>query len=233
MFGPDGMLYLGFGDGGSQNDPNGNGQSFNRLLGKLLRIDLNGRDVNNAYSIPERNLVAPNARGEIWAYGLRNPWRFSFDACNGDLYWATSGRTHRKRSTICRQYRGRHELRLENHGGPRSADPERPAVRARPLGFTLPVDAYPRDIGTSVTGGYVYRGSDVPGCGAHTSTRTTTARASFASESRAARPWTKSRSRISWGKDVDNISSFGQDNAGEVYVATLTPGAVYRIAAAQ
>ena len=90
-FGPDGYLYLAFGDGGSADDPQQNGQNTQVLLGKLLRLDVSGP---GAYSIPSDNpFVAGGGRAEIWAYGLRNPWRFSFDPVGGDLWIGTSART--------------------------------------------------------------------------------------------------------------------------------------------
>src|SRR6187431_1382598 len=86
VFGPDGFLYIGLGDGGSQGDPNGNGQNKNALLGKILRLDVSGG--GETYAVPPSNPFAgqAGARGEVWAYGFRNPWRFTFDRATGDLY---------------------------------------------------------------------------------------------------------------------------------------------------
>lgn len=96
-FGPDGHLYIAFGDGGSAGDPEGNGQDLGTLLGKIVRIDPRG----DPYEIPEDNPFAGRrgARGEIWAYGLRNPWRFSFDRGTGDLWIGDVARTRGRRST--------------------------------------------------------------------------------------------------------------------------------------
>ncbi len=233
-FGPDGMLYFGYGDGGSQNDPDGNGQALDTLFAKILRLDPTGRAVNNAYSIPEGNLVAQDARGEIWAYGLRNPWRFSFDACNGDLYIGDVGQTAQEEI----DYLPASTPAGTNFGwrimeGP-NCRPGEAGCQGTPAGLTLPVDAYGRGVGTSVTGGYVYRGSDVPGLrGTYIYADYNSARFfRFRIQNGQAVDKVEITDQFA-GQGIDNISSFGQDNAGEMYVTTLTPGAVYRIVAAQ
>ena len=116
-FGPDGMLYVALGDGGSAGDPQGNGQRLDTLLGKLLRLDVGEPGV---YRVPPDNpfVGVSGARAEIWAYGLRNPWRFSFDRVAGDLYIADVGQNsfeeidYRRGLVV-----GRRKLRLEGHGG--------------------------------------------------------------------------------------------------------------------
>jgi glucose/arabinose dehydrogenase len=237
-FGADGLLYLALGDGGGANDQHGligNGQALDTLLGKLLRIDVDARDAG-AYGIPPGNLgdvTGLAALPEIWAYGLRNPWRFGFDPCNGDLYIGDVGQNTQEEidylpggaaagtnfgwrimeGSVCRPGEG----------------------LCNTAGLTLPVDTYPRTVGASVTGGYVYRGAAIPGLRGHYLYADFVSGRSF-------------RFRIEAGSAVDrqeisaelrpasdvfgNIASFGQDNSGELYVAAFTPGAVYRVIAA-
>jgi glucose/arabinose dehydrogenase len=247
-FGPDKMLYLGFGDGGGGGDAHGNpgnGQSLNTLLAKILRIDPLGRAVNNAYSVPSGNLsevMGQQALPEIWAYGLRNPWRFSFDACNGDLYIADVGQNTLEEIDFLPAAADRTIAAGANFGwrlmeGPncRPGDTTCNAQTQGQMGLTQPVDSYARTVGTSVTGGYVYRGSNVPGLrGNYIYADYNSARFfRFRVENGqiADRVEITDQMRPATG-NVDNISSFGTDNAGEMYVAQLTPGAVYRVVAA-
>ena len=157
QFGPEGYLYIGMGDGGSAGDPLGNGQSLQTLLGKILRIDV---DSSEPYAIPPENPFA-NDGGlwEIWVYGLRNPWRFSFDKLNGDMYIGDVGQdgweeidylpagTPGGGNLGWNYYEGAHPYR----GSPPSG-----------LDPIMPVAEYGRDLGNSITGGYVYRGADLP-----------------------------------------------------------------------
>jgi len=247
-FGPDKMLYLGFGDGGGGGDAHGNpgnGQSLNTLLAKILRIDPLGRAVNNAYSVPAGNLaevMGQQALPEIWAYGLRNPWRFSFDACNGDLYIADVGQNTLEEIDFLPAAADRRIAAGTNFGwrlmeGPncRPNDANCNAQTQAQMGLTQPVDSYPRTIGTSVTGGYVYRGSNVPGLrGNYIYADYNSARFfRFRIENGQAadRVEITDQMRPATG-NIDNIASFGTDNAGEMYVAAFAPGAVYRVVAA-
>lgn len=156
-FGPDGMLYIGLGDGGGGGDPHDYGQSLGTLLGKLLRIDPSGGD---PYAIPEDNPFVGDeqARGEIWAYGLRNPWRFSFDAETGDLWIGDVGQNRVEEI----DYAPGSSTGGENYGwgrmeGSEVFDGEEPA------NHVPPVHEYGRDgLGCSVTGGFVYRGTAIP-----------------------------------------------------------------------
>jgi glucose/arabinose dehydrogenase len=248
-FAPDKMLYFGLGDGGGQNDQHGNpgnGQALNTLLGKVVRIDPLGRGVNNAYSNPPGNLAevtGQQASPEIWASGLRNPWRFSFDACNGDLYLGDVGQNTLEEIDFLPADANRTVAAGANFGwrlmeGPncRPGDANCSAQTPSQMGLTQPVDSYARAIGQSVTGGYVYRGSAVPGL------RGTYIYADYASArffrfriqngAIADRVEITNQMRPATGA-IDNIASFGTDNAGEMYVAAFTPGAVYRVAAAQ
>jgi len=160
-FGPDGMLYIPFGDGGAANDPHGNGQNLTVLLGKILRIDVDRRDPGKAYAIPPDNPFAGAAgarfgdgvRGEIWAYGVRNPWRMAFDRANGDLWIGDVGQNLWEEIDI-----------IEKGGnyGWNVREGQHPfAVDAKTTGdaFVEPVFEYARHEGKSITGGIVYRGT--------------------------------------------------------------------------
>lgn len=252
-FGPDGMLYFGAGDGGGGNDqgnghaPNiGNGQSLNTLLGKMLRIDPLGRSVNDAYGIPAGNLAevtGQQALPEIWAYGLRNPWRYSFDACTGDLYIGDVGQLAFEEIDFLAASRETRTIAAGVNFGWRLME----GVNCRPgdtncnaqsqAGLVLPVDSYPRDVGTSVTGGYVYRGSDVPGLRGNYIYADYNSARFFRFRMQdgqiAERVEITDEMRPSGGGQFAGISSFGTDNAGEMYVTAFTPGAVYRVAAAE
>lgn len=153
-FGPDGMLYVGLGDGGAANDPHGHGQDRGTLLGNMLRLDVRGA---LPYAVPKDNPFVGQAgvRPEIWAYGLRNPWRYSF-APDGRLVVADVGQNTWEEITIVG--------RGENHGwATREAHVCFPIGKAcAATGMVDPIYAYPRGDGNSVTGGYVYTGSAVP-----------------------------------------------------------------------
>jgi glucose/arabinose dehydrogenase len=242
------MLYLGFGDGGSSNDMGeghaaiGNGQTLTTLLGKILRIDPLGRGVNDAYSIPPGNLAEVTGQAalpEIWAYGLRNPWRFSFDACNGDLYIGDVGQNALEEidyvaasadtRTIAAGLNFGWRIMEGDICGPVATE----CTDQTRASLVLPVDVYGRNVGQSVTGGYVYRGSGVPGL------RGQYIYADYATKHifrfRIQDGQVADRVEITdqivapGGGDVENIASFGTDNAGEVYIAAFEPGAVYRI----
>lgn len=248
-FGPDKMLYLGLGDGGNGDDqfgPIGNGQNLSALLGKILRFDPLGREVNDAYSVPAGNLAAvtgQQALPEIWAYGLRNPWRFSFDACTGDLYIGDVGQRTLEEIDFLAARADRtipaganFGWRLMEGENCRPGDGTCNAQTVTQLGLTQPVDTYGRMIGQSVTGGYVYRGTAVPGLRGHYiyADYQSARFFRFRIENGAAvdRVEITDQMRPSTG-NIGSIASFGTDNSGEMYVATFTPGAVYRVVAAQ
>ncbi|MFF4472169.1 PQQ-dependent sugar dehydrogenase [Streptomyces sp. NPDC001599] len=158
-FGPDGHLYIGLGDGGGGGDPQGNGQKLDTLLGKLLRIDPQGGD---PYAIPEDNPFAddPDARGEIWAYGLRNPWRFSFDAGSGDLLIGDVGQSDWEEI----DWAPASSPGGENYGWSQMEGTHPFRGGTEPANHVPPIHEYDRTgLGCSVTGGYVYRGEAVPG----------------------------------------------------------------------
>jgi glucose/arabinose dehydrogenase len=158
-FGPDGLLYIALGDGGSGNDPDGNGQNLSTMLGKILRIDVDRSEGKKAYGVPPDNPFAKrkNAAGEVWAYGLRNPWRFAFDPGTGRLFAGDVGQ------------RTREEIDIITKGGNYGWNVMEGTIctpgvnpKCKPDGFEPPIFDYPRSEGTTVIGGRVYRGSAIP-----------------------------------------------------------------------
>ena len=156
-FGPDGMLYLGLGDGGSAGDPRGNGQNLGTLLGSIIRINVRDASTAAPYGIPPDNPFAdtPGARGEIWAYGLRNPWRMAFDSA-GRLWVGDVGQQALEEVDVAERGRNYGWNRLE---GTRCFRPSSGCDRE---GTTPPVAEYGRSLGCSVTGGVVYEGPGAP-----------------------------------------------------------------------
>ena len=223
-FGPDGYLYMGIGDGGSGGDPDGHGQSRNDLLGSLLRLDVSGA---TGYSVPADNpfVGTAGARGELWDWGLRNPWRFSFDRSTGDLYIGDVGQSEREEVDVSTAATG--GGKGLNYGwsimeGTRCYN----AGSCDMTGLTLPVLDYTHSDGCSVTGGFVYRGAAIP------------ALAGTYFYSDYCGGWVRSF-RYSGGMATEtgtwdalapggNVPSFGEDGAGELYVLSSS-GGVYRI----
>jgi glucose/arabinose dehydrogenase len=223
-FGPDGYLYVATGDGGSGGDPHGNGQRTDTLLGKILRIDVDSRTGGRPYGIPADNPYASGGgRPEIYSYGLRNPWRFSFDRARGDIWIGDVGQNEIEEI----DHRPRDGARGANFGWSayegRSAYAGAGAVRgARPV---APVAQYTHGQGCSVTGGYVYRGARVPAL------RGRYLYADFCS----GRVWSmragpnpggvrEETRRL--GVSLSNVTSFGEGLRGDVYV--LAGGALHR-----
>lgn len=163
VFGPDGYLYIGFGDGGSGNDPLGNGQNLKSLLGKMLRIDVDHSSEGTPYGIPPDNpfIGKKNAFPEIWAYGLRNPWRYSFDALTGNLYVGDVGQKAREEIDIIQKGKNYGWNIMEGYICTPGVNPN-----CQKNGLELPIFDYGRSEGTTVIGGYVYRGDEIPSlCG--------------------------------------------------------------------
>ena len=219
-FGPDGYLYIGLGDGGSEGDPLLTGQNLRTLLGKMLRIDV---DHGTPYAIPAGN---PFAKGgglpEIWAYGLRNPWRFSFDCLTGDLYIADVGQDAWEEIDFVpagmpggmnfgwSYYEGMHPLKGQ------------PSANAT---FTWPIDEYSHTYGCAVTGGYVYRGAALPEWqGVY-----------FFGDYCSGNIWglIHSNGQIQPAKILfttgARITTFGVDEAGEIYMADYGLGELLRL----
>jgi glucose/arabinose dehydrogenase len=208
-FGPDGFLYMALGDGGGVGDPDGNGQNLHTLLGKILRLDVSG--AGDGYKIPADNpFVGKDARPEIFAYGLRNPWRFSFDTKTGQLWAGDVGQN--------RWEEVERILPGQNYGWNTMEGKHcyKPEANCDGRGLTLPRAEYAHEFGCAVTGGYVYRGSAMPELdGWYVYGDFCTGRV--------------------WGVDIGNdagaaipladtealITSFAQDADGEVYIVTF------------
>jgi glucose/arabinose dehydrogenase len=218
VFGPDDYLYIGLGDGGSGGDPMGNAQSLGTLLGKMLRIDPRPGD-DLPYRIPEDNpFVGADARSEIWAFGLRNPWRYSFDRKTGDLWIADVGQNAREE--VDRQPAD--SGGGENYGWDR-LEGTQPFEGEAPPQAVPPVFEYGRDQGGTVIGGYVYRGRRIPElAGAYVFGDF------FTPELQALRVASGEARVRGLGVEVENLVSFGEDAAGELYAISLS-GSVFRI----
>ncbi len=217
-FGPDGYLYIGMGDGGSGGDPDNNGQNLDSLLGKMLRLDVDNGD---PYAIPEGNpFVSENARGEIWSYGWRNPWRFSFDKGTGDMWVGDVGQEQIEEISFqaAGQSGGNYGWRLME--GLHCYDP---GSDCNDGSLVLPVLEYPHSEGASVTGGYRYRGSAIPELqGIYIYGDFTNGKLWLASEQEGV--WQAAL----WQDSNMNISSFGEDANGELYVVDYN-GAIYQL----
>ncbi len=219
-FGPDGMLYAGLGDGGAAGDPWGNGQSLSTLLGKIIRLDVDGGD---PYAVPADNpfVGRDGVRGEIWAYGLRNPWRFAFDRATGDLYIADVGQNQWEEVNV----QPATSPGGENYGWDiMEASTCFSSGTCDQSSLVLPVAEYDHSQGCSVTGGYVYRGTAQPSLqGAY-----------FYGDYCSGRIWALSQDAAGqWRSDLLldtnlQISSFGETEEGEVLVVDYG-GTVYRL----
>jgi glucose/arabinose dehydrogenase len=222
-FGPDGMLYIASGDGGGRGDPRGNGQNLRTLLGKILRIDVDRAENGQAYAIPEDNPfsdLTDGTRQEIYAYGLRNPWRFSFDAETGELWAADVGQDKIEEINVI--------VSGGNYGW-NIKEGTRCYARSNCADDSLidPVYEYDHSLGQSITGGYVYRGARIPALvGRYVY-------ADFVS----GRVWAL---KLEADGQADNvlllesglgITSFGVDEDGELYVTTID-GGIYQFTAA-
>ncbi|HEY4688298.1 MAG TPA: PQQ-dependent sugar dehydrogenase, partial [Anaerolineae bacterium] len=226
LFGPDGYLYIGTGDGGGAGDRHGaigNGQDPQALLGKILRIDV---DQGDPYAIPASNPFADGANGrpEVWAYGLRNPWRFSFDRATGDLYIADVGQgTYEEVDFQPASSAGGVNYGWRIMEGMHCYSPRDGCDQT---GLMPPVAEYTHDSGCSVTGGYVYRGSDYPWLDGVYVFADYCSGIVWSLERDAAGQW-----QMTERLDVDfSVSSFGEDRVGELYLAGRGDGTIYRLA---
>ena len=227
LFGPDGMLYLSIGDGGAANDPHNYGQDMNSLLSKIIRIDVSGKEGDLAYKIPKDNpfVNTEGARGEIWALGLRNVWRMSFDRENGDLWAGDVGQNKWE------------EIDLVEKGGNYGWNIREAAHKFRreragdATNLIDPIVEYTRREGISVTGGYVYRGTEYPDLdGVYLY-------ADYDSGTFWGFRWADKKltgPKVALKKRGSMISSFGEANDGSLFVTSFEgseqgPGALWKV----
>ena len=221
-FGPDGYLYIGLGDGGSGGDPGNRAQNPKEFLGKMLRIDV---DHGNPYSIPESNPFYNSAttKGEIWALGLRNPWRFSFDHLIGDLWIADVGQNAFEEIN----FQPVNSIGGENYGWRYyEGNQVYNSIGSLPASsLTFPIYTYPHGNECSVSGGYVYRGSTLsPFYGSY-----------FFADYCSDRIWTLRKVSGNWVKEdfgqftSNNFGTFGEDVNGQLYIAGTGSGKIFRI----
>ena len=222
VFGPDGYLYIGTGDGGSGGDPNNRAQNLGDLLGKMLRIDIDGA---TPYAIPPSNpfRTRAGARPEIWAYGLRNPWRFTFDRATADLWIADVGQGSIEEI----DFQPGTSVGGENYGWRRMEGTRcfNPSSNCTDPTFVLPVIEYGHQNGAcSVTGGYVYRGTRYPRMTGMYIYGDYCNGMIWGATRNTAGAWTS--------RELSNtslsISTFGEDVAGEMYVADHR-GVIYQL----
>jgi glucose/arabinose dehydrogenase len=235
-FGPDGFLYLGLGDGGGGGDQHGavgNGQDQGTLLGKILRLDVDQTGGGAAYGIPPGNLTGAGVRPEIWDLGLRNPWRFSFDACTGDLWIGDVGQGQWEEIDFEPAGEGRCNYGWRAREGRHCYDPALCSSDAPQAGLVDPVLEYKHENGRcSITGGYVYRGSRIPALRGTYFFGDYCTHEIFATRrvDGAVVPAENVTSSLGAG-NFGNLLSFGQDNGGELYAATTN--GVFRLEAAE
>lgn len=207
-FGPDGYLYIATGDGGSGGDPHNNGQNLNSLLGKILRINVDAKQGSLPYAIPSDNPFLTEGAAEIYAYGLRNPWRFSFDSETGELWAADVGQNSYEEINIVEKGKN-YGWRIQE--GTECFNPKDSCDKT---GLEQPIFTYGRDQGVSITGGYVYRGQllkDLIGHYIYADYGMGTIWSLYRGESGSI------ENRILLQTDL-NITSFGVDAQGEIYV---------------
>lgn len=227
-FGPDRMLYLALGDGGGSGDQHDNGQNTSTLEGSLLRIDPDSRG-EGQYGIPAGNLheILPGAAPEIFSYGLRNPYRITFDGCTGDLYIGDVGQNTAEEINVTAAGAGQ-----LNYGWPIMEGSEcfQSATCDR-TGLTLPLADYPTAGGGAVTGGSVYRGATIPGLrGAYIYADSVQGRA-WLSRYDASTATLAEPTEITNQFDTGSIVSIQNGPEGELFVTTLFPGALHRVVA--
>jgi glucose/arabinose dehydrogenase len=219
-FGPKGYLYLGFGDGGGGGDPGNRAQNLGTLLGKILRIDVETSPTVSGYRIPPGNpfVRRAGARHEIWSYGLRNPWRFSFDPLTLDMWIADVGQyTWEEIDFVAGAKGGGHNFGWRLYEGNHLY-----RATAKRRGFMWPVSEYRHPYGEAVTGGYVYRGSAYPAAqGLYVFGDYVTGKI-----------WTLKRSSTGWTRRLAKtttwgISTFGVDGSGELWAADRNTGTIH------
>lgn len=229
-FGPDGMLYISAGDGGSGGDPRDHGQNLDTPLGSILRIDVRGAATPGGYQVPPDNPFLGNGMDEVWAYGLRNVWRFSFDRLTGKLWAADVGQRNIEEVDIIERG-GNYGWRLME--GTRCFNPSQDCERDDLL---PPVTEYDHSVGLSITGGYVYRGRRFPelvGTYIYGDFADGQIFALGSSDEPADPP---AGHGVAEGYEVTElartglrISSFGEDEAGELFIVGYRTGRIYTL----
>jgi len=221
-FGPDGYLYVGLGDGGGAGDPGDRAQDLRQLLGKILRLDTESTPDAPGYRIPADNpfVSRAGARPEIWAYGLRNPWRFSFDSETGDLWIADVGQDQWEEiDFVAAGTKGG-----LNFGWPLYEGNDYFKATTKQAGYVWPVYAYTHRQGISVTGGYVYRGSRYPAMQGKY----------VFGDYGSGNIWTVTRNGDVFSERLASesfyrISCFGVDGSGELWVADHSAGRIHHV----
>jgi glucose/arabinose dehydrogenase len=227
-FGPDGYLYLGLGDGGGANDRHGktgNGQNLTNLLGKIIRLDVNQ---GNPYGIPSDNpFVGKDGADEIYAYGLRNPWRFSFDRETGQLFCGDVGQNEYEEVNIIEKGKNYGWRAME------AAHVFDKSLQASVGNTAPPIDEYPHSVGNSITGGYVYRGKGTPALQGKYVFADWAGKV-FSLEKQGNK-WQRQNLALEGVEDL-RVNSLGEDENGELYLLTQrevgansNTGIVYRI----
>ena len=216
-FGPDGFLYITLGDGGSEGDPQNNGQNLTTLLGKILRIDVDNPSAGKAYGIPASNpFVSGGGLPEIWAYGLRNPWRCSFDSASGKMFCGDVGGDRYEEVDIIEGGK--------NYGWKTMEGAHCSASGCNTSGLTLPIAEIAHEEAECIIGGYVYHGKAIPGlAGAYVFGDYVNGMI-WALQQDASGNW--KRSNLLSTKRP--ITSFGVDSSGELYVVDHT-GVVLKV----
>lgn len=221
-FGPDGYLYIAMGDGGSAGDPQGHGQNLKTLLGAILRIDVDQTETGQNYAVPTDNPfydATAKRRLEIYAYGLRNPWRFSFDPETGWLWTGDVGQNHIEEVDIVEKGKNYGWNIMEGTTCYRAFDD------CDQSGLELPIIEYNHDVGKSITGGYVYRGKRVPAL---------VGRYVYA-DYMTGRVWALAYNEQQQAESLQElqtdfyISSFGVDAANELYLCNHMDGRIYGV----
>ena len=223
QFGPDGYLYVGMGDGGAANDPQENGQNEATLLGAMLRLDADGGSAEANYAVPASNpFLNSDGRNEIWATGVRNPWRFSFDRLTGDLFIADVGQNMWEEIS----FQPANSPGGENYGwnileGNHCFKDD----ACDDTGTVLPIYEYKHENGRcSITGGYIYRGQQFPALSGNYFFGDYCSGEIWALTPADTSPWP-----VQFLLDTDlSIASFGEDAQGELYVVDLQ-GGIYQI----
>jgi glucose/arabinose dehydrogenase len=226
-FGPDGFLYIGTGDGGGSGDSLRSGQSRATLLGKILRININGTGGGHNYLVPSTNpyRTSTTAKHEIWSYGLRNPWRFSFDRATGDLWIGDVGQNRYEEIDRARHATG--GGRAVNYGWRvmEGLACYAPSTGCSTSGKTRPIAVYSHSVGCAVTGGYVYRGSAYP----------LLVGGYFFGDYCSGRIWSlvangsSSQAEALMLDSAASISAFGESESGELYLADYAAGVIYQL----